>query len=145
MNAGYFLLAKSKCCYLYSDLTIDEAITKMEKARYQTVPVIDRSTGRYLYSISEGNILYKIKSSGLFYNQAGELPISEVEIQRLHLAVKSTADIDELAELIVNQNYIPVVDDNGSFTGIVTRKAIIYYLLGLMKDHTISKTIRKDI
>lgn len=131
MNAGNFLLDKSKCCYLYSDYSIGQALEKMEKARYQTVPVIERNSGRYLYSISEGDILYKIKKTSLPFDQIAQLPISSVEMQRLHIAVRSTADIDELAELIVNQNFIPVVDDNGLFSGIVTRKAVIYYLLGL--------------
>jgi CBS domain-containing protein len=57
-------------------------------------------------------------------------------MKRLHIAVRSTAELDELAELIVNQNFIPVVDDNGIFLGIVTRKAVIYYLLGLYKKET---------
>lgn len=139
MDAGYFLLEKSKCAFLYNDLSIDEALSSMEKSRYQTVPVIERNSGRYLYSISEGDVLYKIKSSGLPYPEAGELPISSVEIQRLHLAVKTTAQIDELAELIVNQNFIPVVDENGVFLGIVTRKSIIYYLLGCVDSQSKSE------
>jgi CBS domain-containing protein len=133
MNAGNFLLEKSKCCYLYNDFTIDQALEKMEKSRYQTVPVIERDSGRYLYAISEGDILYRITGSDLPYDEAANLPISSVEMKRLHIAVRSTAEFDELAELIVNQNFIPIVDDNGIFVGIVTRKAIIYYLLGLYK------------
>jgi len=134
MNAGSFLLEKSKCCYLYSDLSIAEALEKMERARYQTIPVLDRNSGRYLYAISEGDILFAIKSSGLPYSSIGKLPISSVEMERLHVPVRSEADVDELAELIVNQNFVPIVDENDTFLGIVTRKSIIYYLLGLAKD-----------
>jgi CBS domain-containing protein len=139
MNAGNFMVEKSKCCYLYSDYSIDEALEKMAKFRYQTVPVIERGSGRYLYAISEGDILYKIKDSDLPYDEAANLPISSVDMQRLHIAVRSIAELDELAELIVNQNFIPVVDDAGLFQGIVTRKAIIYYLLGLYNKPQPSK------
>jgi len=134
MNAGSFLLDKSKCCYLYDDLKVGESLEKMERARYQTIPVIERSTGHYLYSISEGDILFKIKSCGLPYLSVKELPISSIDVERLHVSVRSTADVDELAELIVNQNFVPIVDENEGFLGIVTRKSIIYYLLGLVKD-----------
>ena len=35
--------------------------------------------------------------------------------------------MDELLDSAMNQNFIPVVDDVGSFIGIVTRKDIIRY------------------
>ena len=33
----------------------------------------------------------------------------------------------------INQNYVPVVDDKGSFIGIITRKEIIKYCYKEMK------------
>ena len=35
--------------------------------------------------------------------------------------------MEELLSSAMNQNFIPVVDDTGSFIGIVTRKDIIRY------------------
>jgi CBS domain-containing protein len=35
--------------------------------------------------------------------------------------------MDELLDSAMQQNFIPVVDDTGSFIGIVTRKDIIRY------------------
>ncbi len=36
--------------------------------------------------------------------------------------------MEELFEKATNQNFVPVVDDNNVFIGIITRKDIILYL-----------------
>ena len=40
------------------------------------------------------------------------------------------AHIDDLIDKVVNQNFVPVVDDNGVFIGIVTRKDVLTHLVG---------------
>ena len=40
-------------------------------------------------------------------------------------AVHITVSMDELLDSAMKQNFIPVIDDTGSFIGIVTRKDII--------------------
>ena len=35
--------------------------------------------------------------------------------------------MEDLLDRAINQNYVPVVDDQGYFIGIITRKAIIRY------------------
>ena len=42
--------------------------------------------------------------------------------------VRITAQIDELVETAMRQNFVPVIDDNETFIGIVTRRAIISHL-----------------
>ena len=37
--------------------------------------------------------------------------------------------MDELLNVAMNQNFVPVIDDLGSFSGIVTRRDIIKYLV----------------
>ena len=37
--------------------------------------------------------------------------------------------MDELLAKAIDQNFVPVVDDRGSFVGIVTRKDIILYFM----------------
>ena len=43
--------------------------------------------------------------------------------------VKVDAGIDELAEQIVNANFVPVVDDRNVLMGIVTRRRVLQELL----------------
>ena len=40
-------------------------------------------------------------------------------------AVTVDATLEDLKELIITQNYVPVTDDKGVFIGIVTRKAVL--------------------
>ena len=41
--------------------------------------------------------------------------------------------MEDLLDRAINQNYVPVVDDKGSFIGIITRKEIIKYCYKEMK------------
>lgn len=43
-------------------------------------------------------------------------------------AVKVDAEIGELVNLIINQNFVPVVDDRNVLMGIVTRRRVMQEL-----------------
>ena len=55
------------------------------------------------------------------------MPISAFPHKRDYKAVTVTTSMDQLIEAAMNQNFVPVVDDRGSFIGIVRRQAIIRY------------------
>ena len=42
--------------------------------------------------------------------------------------------MDDLLQLIINQNYVPVVDDRNKFIGIITRKRLITYYTFAKKE-----------
>ncbi len=44
-------------------------------------------------------------------------------------AVKIDVQMDELLNRAMNQNFIPVIDDLGTFIGIVTRQDILRYFI----------------
>lgn len=112
---------------LFSDMTIGEAIKVIEKKKFQMIPVIERDSKRYLYSVSAGDILRKIlKEKDL--NKALADPISSLSIERLIVACSKETEISELIYLVVNQNFVPLVDSAGVLQGIVTRRAIIDHL-----------------
>ncbi|MCQ2742583.1 MAG: CBS domain-containing protein [Bacilli bacterium] len=129
MKVKELLLSKSKCCHLYSNMTIDQALRKMGKDRYQTVPVLEKDSDRYLYSISEGDILFKIKDLGLPYPECCDIAISCIETQRLYLAVREDSELEDVYDLLINQNFVPVVAEGGAFKGILTRRAMLDVVL----------------
>ena len=51
-----------------------------------------------------------------------------IERKRDNNAVNIQVSMEELFEKATNQNFVPVVDDNNVFIGIITRKDIILYL-----------------
>ena len=58
--------------------------------------------------------------------------------------VRITVTMEELVNSAMQQNFIPVVDDLGNFTGIVTRKDIIRYF-SEQKDAAEPQLLRKIV
>ncbi len=127
-NILFFLLPKGQVEYLFGDFSLRQAMEKMEYHRYSVVPVVSRD-GKYLYSLSEGDILYALKNNKYSFDELNKIPLSSINRKRNFSSVSINASMDDLASLIVNQNFVPVVDDKGIFIGIVTRKSVINYLL----------------
>ncbi len=128
MDAKNLLTPKTKVEYLYNDITVGEAIAKMKRRRYALIPVLERNSNRYLYSISSSDLLYKIMQIG-DVKKAEALPLSEVEINRLVIPAPQVKDIESLGDLLSSQNFVPIVDEKGIFLGLVTRRSVFNYLL----------------
>lgn len=125
MNFLYFLLPKEKVGFIYSESTLRQAMEKMEYHRHTAVPIINKK-GKYIGVIREGDILWYIKNNNAFNLQIAEqILVKDIPRSKDHKSVTISADLDELVALAVDQNFIPVVDDLGTFIGIVTRKVII--------------------
>ena len=54
-------------------------------------------------------------------------------------AVSIDANIAELDEYIINQNFVPVVDGRNVFIGIVTRKSVIKALIERKNQTVVQK------
>ena len=61
MNILFFLTPKCEVAYIYEDETLRQALEKMEYHKYSAVPIISR-TGRYIVTITEGDMLWGIKN-----------------------------------------------------------------------------------
>ena len=57
-----------------------------------------------------------------------DIQILDIGRKRDIEAVNISISMDELVNKITNQNFVPVVDDNNVFIGIITRKDVILYL-----------------
>lgn len=129
MNIAFFLKPKVSVAFLYSDYTLRQALEKMRHYGYTAIPVINRD-GKYVCTVSEGDFLWYfidcIKSDEEIDKKLIEdLPLTKVLRRDSYKPVKVTADIEELLTVAMNQNFVPVTDDLGSFIGIVTRRDII--------------------
>ena len=109
MNILFFLIPKSQVAYAEADSLI-------------------RQDGKYVRTISEGDIFWFIKNERNWnYKNAEEAPISLVSCRRTMESIRFDADRNDLLHLAINQNFVPVLDENGIFMGIITRKSIILY------------------
>ena len=132
MKAKDIMTVARKVEFVYHDITIGEAIDKMARNRYTMIPVLERNSMRYLYSLSSSDILRKVMADN---NPAvtREALLSSISVQRFIVPCAQSTDINDLTDLVINQNYVPLVDEKGVFQGIVTRRAIINYLLSSME------------
>ena len=134
MNILFHLITKDKVAYINEDATLRQAMEKMEHHRYTAVPVISEE-GKYVGVLREGDILWYIKKEGSFAMEELErIRIDKLPRKKDHKHVSIDANIDELIELSIDQNFIPVTDDRESFIGIITRKSIITYLVKNFKN-----------
>ena len=60
MNILFFLTPKVDVAYVYSSDTIGEAIEKMLKYRFTTVPVLNELTGRYEGTLANDDLLREL-------------------------------------------------------------------------------------
>ena len=63
------------------------------------------------------------------FDDLEKIPLSEVKEYREIKPVYVSAEISSLYKVMLEQNYVPVVDDQNVFIGIVTRKNILSHLL----------------
>jgi len=135
LNIAFFLKPKIETIYLDNKSSVRQTIEKMEHHSYTAVPIINKD-GKYLGTITEGDLLWFIKDRefpDLF--DLEDTSIMEVPRRVTNKSVPIHAEIEELLNLSINQNFVPVVDDQGIFIGIVTRRSILNFF------YTKSKTI----
>ena len=127
MNILFFLKPKETIEYIESTFSIRQTLEKLDVHGYSAIPIIDQD-GCYLNTISDGDILMYLKNNtNLDLKKAEDLSILLVKIRRDVKSIKINENMEDLLELSLNQNFIPVVDDLNHFIGIITRKDIIKY------------------
>lgn len=129
MNILFFLTPKREVAYLYDTDSLGQALKKMESHRYSAIPIIARESGKYVGTLTEGDLLWNIKDNkNLSLKGAEKLSVMEIERNRDNEPVEADADMEDLINKSVNQNFVPVVDGDQCFIGIIKRKDIILYL-----------------
>lgn len=128
MNVLFFLTPKNNVEYLHDTFSVRQALEKMEHHRYSSIPVIDKD-GRYVETLSTSDLLWFIKGKNLNIEMCEKISIKEIQPHRSNTSIRIDKDVNDLIDLIVNQNFVPVEDDKGIFIGIITRKSVMDYLI----------------
>ncbi len=134
MNILFFLTPKAEVKCIDSNATVRQALEKLQISGYTAIPIINKR-GKYVGTISEGDLLWYIKAHpemNLFDTE--DVSLKQVKRRRDNQPVSINEDIDSLWEKIIAQNFVPVIDDDNIFIGIVTRKAVVSHLAKECKD-----------
>ena len=132
-NILFFLKPKSEIAYIKVEDTLRQAIQKME-CRASSIPMLNKE-GKYVGTITEGDLLWGIKNKyNLSLKEAEYISITEIDRKQDYLAVRADANMEDLMLRAMNQNFVPVIDDQENFIGIITRKDIISYCYNKLNE-----------
>lgn len=128
MNVLFFLTPKSQVKFIDDTMSVRQAIEVMDFHRFSTIPLLTKD-GKLVGTISEGDLLFYLKNHPFCsLNELDEHNILEVKRYKDYLPIKVDVEMSDLISNAVNQNFVPVIDDQLNFIGIITRKSIINYL-----------------
>ena len=128
MNALLLLTPKTELACLTDDVSVRQALEKMRAHGYMAIPVITKD-GEYVGTIAEGDLLWKLVDEDNDLEALDDISIKDIIRTNYTPAVKVDANMDELANMIIEQNFIPIVDDRNILMGIVTRRNVLKVLL----------------
>lgn len=127
MNIAYFITPKKDVVYQKINSTMRQALERMEYHRYTAIPILNDEE-MYVGTLTEGDLLWKIKNTpGLDFSNTNRIPLSEIPLHQVSNPVSIDCKIEDLITTATRQNFIPVIDDNKKFIGIIKRSAIINY------------------
>ena len=128
MNILFFLTPKSDVAYIFENETLRQTLEKMEHRKFSCIPLLSLD-GKYKGSISEGDLLWGMKTLNVpGLKEAESISIMAIPRRATYKAVHADSDMEDLLDKAMRQNFVPVIDDQKNFIGIVTRRDIMQYI-----------------
>ena len=131
----FLLTPKASVAFLYNHCSLRQGLEKMRHHGYTAIPVITQD-GTYAGTVSEGDFLWHMVDHGVYTVKLQEKYfVSDILRDDWNPAVKIDATMDELLLRVMDQNFVPVIDDRRKFMGIITRKDVIKHYYSLVKNN----------
>ena len=122
-----FYYPRRKYRFLTTSASMKEALERLEACHYTAIPIIDED-GKYVGTLSEGDLLWKLKCTpGLTFVNMDEISVTSIRKRIYNECVAIDAHMEDMLALAADQNFVPVVDSQRVFLGIIRRKDIIEY------------------
>ena len=134
MNILFFLKPKSEVAYIYDHCTLRQVLETMEYHKYASIPMLNEA-GEYVGTMTESDLLWGIKDyKKMNLKKAENIFIRDFPRRADYDAVRADCDMEDLIRKAMDQNFVPVIDDQNKFIGIVTRKSIIEYCYNRLQE-----------
>ena len=146
MNILFFLTPKTDVVSLMDTDSVYTVLETLKKYRYASVPILNEA-GNYVGTVKEGDLLWYIDSMKKYdLESLKEINIMEVPRRSNNDTAKIDANVEDLLGVLINQNFVPVIDDAGICIGIVKRREVISYTYGLLKgkDQSLDDMFNKN-
>lgn len=129
---AFLLMPKVSIGTIKNDATIRQALEKMKYHGYSSIPVLTED-GQYFGTISEGDFLWYLVDKNLTdIKEIEDVSVSTIVRGAWNPPIKLDAPLELVLNRVLNQNFIPVVDDRNMFMGIITRKSVLQYYHDMM-------------
>lgn len=128
MNILFLLKPKKSVSFLYDDDTLRQGLENMRHHGFTASPVLTHE-GYYLGTVNEGDFLWHLlKSEKTNIKDLEQERVRDIIREDWNQPVTVSATVEDLLERVLNQNFVPVVDDRNLFVGMITRSAVIKHL-----------------
>ena len=128
INIAKIMIPKPLTRVLHVSDTVRQALETMENHGYTAIPVLDEEEC-YIGCVTEGDFLRHIlRVQNADKKSHEQFLVGELVRKDFCRPIDIAASADEVIRVILDQNFVPVVDDRNVFCGIVTRKGVIQEL-----------------
>ena len=128
MNILFFLTPKEEVAHIMESDNLRQVLDKMEHHGFTALPMLNKK-GKYIGTVTEGDLLWYLKENDFpTLEELETVPVTVVPRHRDNKAVNVHEKMEGLLEKVTNQNFVPVVDDDKIFIGLVTRKDVLLHM-----------------
>ena len=128
INIAKIMIPKPLTRVLHAKDTVRQALETMENHGFTAIPVLDEEE-RYIGCVTEGDFLRHVLRVGDTDKKTHEqFLVGNLVRKDFCEAIDIAAPTQEVVRTILNQNFVPVVDDRNVLCGILTRKGVIQEL-----------------
>ncbi|EJF01433.1 cyclic-di-AMP-binding protein CbpB [Liquorilactobacillus mali] len=119
-----FLIPAEIVANVQEDNHLDHAFLVLTKVKYSSIPVLDKE--QHFKGILTLPMLTEtmLGLNGIDPTRLSKKKVSEV-MQKDFPTIKLPYDVEEILHLLINHPFLIVINDDGVFTGIVTRREVL--------------------
>lgn len=126
-NIKHLIIPVEKVAHVQLNNSLEHALLVLVKSGYTAIPVLDKNS-KLNGVISKAVILDSILGlERIELDRLHEFKVSDVKDAKI-ATMKMSETFAKAVALSINNPFICMVDENGAFNGILTRRSILVYL-----------------
>lgn len=127
MNVAFFLTPKKQLVCANLTSTIRQIFERMRYYNCRQIIILNNK-GEYAGVISKDDLIAKINTSPkLEFKDLNKVGILDIVKYMINKPIGIDSEIEDAQSSMKNKNFLPVVDDNNVFIGIVKKEDILNY------------------
>ena len=132
-NTSSIVTKNNNISMVFYNNSLAHAILVLKESNYMSTPVLNYDK-KFIGLISI-NKIYKSLDLDNFTMEVLETEIVGDHLDTHYAIVREDFDLEEIFKLLINYNFINVVDDNGIYKGMITRSAVLKLTNNLLHNY----------